>query len=59
MDYASELAEIITYQKYTFEVWKETLPEALKTEGIAFNEIEVYQTTLALLKYQIRKNLME
>jgi uroporphyrinogen-III synthase len=38
---------------------KETLPEALKTEGIAFNEIEVYQTTLALLKYQIRKNLME
>jgi uroporphyrinogen-III synthase len=41
------------------EVWKETLPEALKTEGIAFNEIEVYQTTLALLKYQIRKNLME
>jgi uroporphyrinogen-III synthase len=37
---------------------KETLPEALK-EGIAFNEIEVYQTTLAPLKYQIRKNLME
>jgi uroporphyrinogen-III synthase len=37
---------------------KETLPEALKTEGIAFNEIEVYQTT-RLLKYQIRKNLME
>jgi uroporphyrinogen-III synthase len=34
---------------------KETLPEALKTEGIAFNEIEVYQTTLAPLKYQIRK----
>jgi uroporphyrinogen-III synthase len=27
----------------------------LKTEGIAFNEIEVYQTTLAPLKYQIRK----
>jgi uroporphyrinogen-III synthase len=29
---------------------KETLPEALKTEGIAFNEIEVYQTTLAPFK---------
>jgi uroporphyrinogen-III synthase len=65
MDYASELAEIITliYNKesYTFfwKLRKETLPEALKTEGIAFNEIEVYQTTLAPLKYQIRKNLME
>jgi uroporphyrinogen-III synthase len=51
MDYASELAEIITliYNKesYTFfgNLRKETLPEALKTEGIAFNEIEVYQTT--------------
>jgi uroporphyrinogen-III synthase len=57
MDYASELAEIITliYNKesYTFfsgNLRKETLPEALKTEGIAFNEIEVYQTTLAPFK---------
>jgi uroporphyrinogen-III synthase len=56
MDYASELAEIITliYNKesYTFSgnLRKETLPEALKTEGIAFNEIEVYQTTLAPFK---------
>jgi uroporphyrinogen-III synthase len=38
MDYASELAEIITliYNKEYFflaEIWKETLPEALKTEG--------------------------
>ena len=57
MDYASELAEIITliYNKesYTFfsgNLRKETLPEALKTGGIAFNEIEVYQTTLAPFK---------
>jgi uroporphyrinogen-III synthase len=57
MDYASELAEIITLiynkQSYTFlsgNLRKETLPEALKSEGIAFNEIEVYQTTLAPFK---------
>jgi uroporphyrinogen-III synthase len=55
MDYASELAEIITLiynESYTFSgnLRKETLPEALKTEGIAFNEIEVYQTTLAPFK---------
>jgi uroporphyrinogen-III synthase len=57
MDYASELAEIITliYNKesYTFlsgNLRKETLPEALKSEGITFNEIEVYQTTLAPFK---------
>ncbi|SHL87908.1 uroporphyrinogen-III synthase [Flavobacterium xanthum] len=57
MDYASELAEIITliYNKesYTFlsgNLRKETLPQALKNEGITFNEIEVYQTTLAPFK---------
>lgn len=57
MDYASELAEIITliYNKesYTFlsgNLRKETLPEALKNAGITFNEIEVYQTTLAPFK---------
>jgi len=57
MDYASELAEIITliYNKesYTFlsgNLRKETLPEALKSEGITFNEIEVYQTKLAPFK---------
>jgi uroporphyrinogen-III synthase len=51
MDYASELAEIITL------IYNDTFcgncgrkPEALKTEGIAFNEIEVYQTTLAPFK---------
>jgi uroporphyrinogen-III synthase len=38
---------------------KETLPEALKTEGIAFNEIEVYQTTLAPFKISDQENLME
>ncbi|MBG6109175.1 uroporphyrinogen-III synthase [Flavobacterium sp. CG_23.5] len=57
MDYASELAEIITliYNKesYTFlsgNLRKETLPQALKNEGITFNEIEVYQTKLAPFK---------
>ncbi|OAB28520.1 uroporphyrinogen-III synthase [Flavobacterium fryxellicola] len=57
MDYASELAEIITliYNKesYTFlsgNLRKETLPQALKSEGITFNEIEVYQTKLAPFK---------
>jgi uroporphyrinogen-III synthase len=34
-------------------------PEALKTEGIAFNEIEVYQTTLAPFKISDQENLME
>ncbi len=57
MDYASELAEIITliYNKesYTFlsgNLRMETLPNALKSAGITFNEIEVYQTTLAPFK---------
>ena len=57
MDYASELAEIITliYNKesYTFlsgNLRMETLPKALKSAGITFNEIEVYQTTLAPFK---------
>jgi uroporphyrinogen-III synthase len=55
MDYASELAEIITliYNKesYTFvEICGRKPYQALKTEGIAFNEIEVYQTTLAPFK---------
>jgi uroporphyrinogen-III synthase len=63
MDYASELAEIITliYNKesYTFlsgNLRKETLPEALKREGIIFNEIEVYQTTLAPFKISAQEN---
>jgi uroporphyrinogen-III synthase len=57
MDYASELAEIITliYHKETFTFFsgnlrKETLPAALKNAGIQFNEIEVYQTKLAPFK---------
>jgi len=57
MDYASELAEIITliYNKesYTFfsgNLRKETLPKALQQAGIIFNEIEVYQTKLAPFK---------
>ncbi len=57
MDYASELAEIITliYNKETFTFFsgnlrKETLPQALKVAKITFNEIEVYQTKLAPFK---------
>jgi uroporphyrinogen-III synthase len=57
MDYASELAEIITLiyanDSFTFfsgNLRKETLPEALKNEGIKFNEIEAYQTKLAPFK---------
>jgi uroporphyrinogen-III synthase len=57
MDYASELAEIITLiynkEKFTFfsgNLRKETLPKALKEAKIIFNEIEVYQTKLAPFK---------
>lgn len=57
MDYASELAEIITliYSKETYTFFSgnlrmETLPSALKGAGITYNEIEVYQTTLAPFK---------
>ncbi|RTY81324.1 uroporphyrinogen-III synthase [Flavobacterium sp. LS1P28] len=63
LDYASELAEIITliYNKesYTFlsgNLRKETLPEALKSAEIIFNEIEVYQTTLAPFKISDQEN---
>ncbi len=57
MDYASELAEIITliYNKESFTFFsgnlrKETLPKALKNAKIKFNEIETYQTKLAPFK---------
>ena len=57
LDYASELAEIITLiyanDSFTFfsgNLRKETLPEALKNQGIKFNEIEAYQTKLATFK---------
>jgi uroporphyrinogen-III synthase len=57
MDYASELAEIITliYNKESFTFFsgnlrKETLPKALKEAKINFNEIEVYKTKLAPFK---------
>ncbi|MEZ7498496.1 uroporphyrinogen-III synthase [Flavobacterium sp. Arc3] len=63
LDYASELAEIITliYNKesYTFlsgNLRKETLPEALKSAGITFNEIEVYETKLAPFKISDQEN---
>jgi uroporphyrinogen-III synthase len=53
MDYASDLAEIITliYAKESFTFFsgnlrKETLPQALKAAKVNFNEIQVYETTL-------------
>ncbi len=57
MDYASELAEIITliYNKESFTFFsgnlrKETLPKALKEAGVPLNEIETYQTKLTPFK---------
>lgn len=51
--YASDLAEIITLiyakESYTFfsgNLRRDILPEALKENGITFNEIEVYETSL-------------
>lgn len=51
--YASDLAEIISLiysnESYTFfsgNLRRDTLPEALKENGIKFNEIQVYETTL-------------
>ena len=53
LDYASDLAEIITLiystDSYTFfcgNLRQETLPKALKTAQVDFNEIQVYETTL-------------
>lgn len=55
--YASDLAEIITLiygrESYTFfsgNLRKETLPDALKEAGVAFNEIQVYETILTPCK---------
>lgn len=55
--YASDLAEIITLiygrESYTFfsgNLRKETLPNALKEAGVAFNEIQVYETILTPCK---------
>ena len=54
VDYASDLAEIITLiysnESYTFfsgNLRKETLPKALKAANVEYNEIQVYETTLA------------
>lgn len=51
--YASDLAEIITLiyakESYTFfsgNLRRDILPETLKENGITFNEIEVYETSL-------------
>ena len=53
LDYASDLAEIITLiystDSYTFfcgNLRQETVPKALKTAQVEFNEIQVYETTL-------------
>ena len=54
VDYASDLAEIITLiysnESFTFfsgNLRKETLPKALKAAHVKYNEIQVYETTLA------------
>ncbi|CAD0000562.1 uroporphyrinogen-III synthase [Flavobacterium salmonis] len=59
--YASDLAEIITLiyssESYTFfsgNLRRDTLPEALKENGIKFNEIQVYDT--ALQPQKIKEN---
>jgi uroporphyrinogen-III synthase len=63
MDYASELAEIITLiyknESFTFlsgNLRKETLPNALKNAKVTFNEIEVYQTKLTSFKISKEEN---
>ena len=60
VDYASDLAEIITLiysnESFTFfsgNLRKETLPKALKTAKVNFNEIQVYETTLTPQKIKI------
>lgn len=60
VDYASDLAEIITLiyanESYTFfsgNLRKETLPKALKTVKVNFNEIQVYETILTPQKIKI------
>ncbi|WP_163409368.1 uroporphyrinogen-III synthase [Flavobacterium ajazii] len=58
--YASDLAEIITLiynsESFTFfsgNLRRDTLPEALKENGIKFNEIQVYETTLQPQKIKV------
>ncbi len=60
VDYASDLSEIITLiysnESFTFfsgNLRKETLPKALKAAHVKFNEIQVYETTLAPQKIKI------
>jgi len=52
-DYAEELAKVITdkFREETFTFFsgnmrRDTLPEALKNEGVDYNEIEVYKTII-------------
>ncbi len=60
-DYAADLAEIISliYADETFTFFsgnlrKDTLPNALKENGISCNEIEVYETTLTSQKIKTK-----
>jgi uroporphyrinogen-III synthase len=59
LDYASELAEIITliYNKesYTFKRNLRNPARSIKSAGITFNEIEVYETKLAPFKISDKK----
>lgn len=62
-DYAAELAEVITRdysaESFTFfagNLRRDTLPDALIKAGIAFNEIEVYETILTPHKINAEVN---
>lgn len=62
-DYAADLAEIISliYANETFTFFsgnlrKEVLPNTLKENGITFNEIEVYTTTITSHKIKNKLN---
>lgn len=61
--YASDLAEIITliYPKEAFTFFsgnlrRDILPDALKENGIVFNEIEVYETKITAKKITNKPN---
>ncbi len=60
-DYAADLAEIIsliynteTYTFFSGNLRRDVLPDTLKENGIAFNEIQVYETVLLSKKTTIK-----
>lgn len=62
-DYATELSEIIIREhkdeRFTFfsgSMRRDTLPEALATAGLNFNEVEVYETVFSPVKIKAELN---